>query len=176
MKKVNLGNLLLSWRGLVFLVLLVWLSLKQLKTMNPQTEKIFIKNKLASDVYFLLIENGFNFIQARFITAQAGHETGDFKSIIFKENNNCFGMKLALIRKTTAIGQNRGHAKYNSIEDSVKDFAIYYKSWKYLPVYNSIDAYVKALVKRGYFEASPEAYKEAMIFFYKLYFENAVNV
>jgi len=58
--------------------------------------------------------------------AQATWETGHFSSPIFKENNNLFGMKLAHQRKTTAIGQNRGHAKYANWQDSVKD----YKLWQ----------------------------------------------
>jgi hypothetical protein len=58
--------------------------------------------------------------------AQATWESGHFGSPIFKENNNLFGMKLAHQRKTTAIGKNRGHAKYNNWQDSVKD----YKLWQ----------------------------------------------
>jgi len=58
--------------------------------------------------------------------AQAKLESGNFNSPIFKENNNLFGMKLAQVRKTTATGKNRGHAKYNSWQDSVMD----YKLWQ----------------------------------------------
>ena len=58
--------------------------------------------------------------------AQATWESGHFGSNIFKENNNLFGMKLAHQRKTTAIGKNRGHAKYNTWQDSVMD----YKLWQ----------------------------------------------
>jgi hypothetical protein len=58
--------------------------------------------------------------------AQATLESGHFSSPIFKENNNLFGMKLPQIRKTTAIGKNRGHAKYNNWQDSVMD----YKLWQ----------------------------------------------
>ena len=58
--------------------------------------------------------------------AQAKWESAHFKSDVFKENNNVFGMKLALQRDTTAVGKNRGHAKYNNWQDSVKD----YKLWQ----------------------------------------------
>jgi hypothetical protein len=58
--------------------------------------------------------------------AQAKLESGYFKSKIFIENNNLFGMKLARQRNTTAVGQNRNHAKYNNWQDSVKD----YKLWQ----------------------------------------------
>jgi hypothetical protein len=58
--------------------------------------------------------------------AQAKWESTHFTSKIFQENNNLFGMKLAHERDTTAIGKNRGHAKYRNWQDSVKD----YKLWQ----------------------------------------------
>ena len=59
------------------------------------------------------------------VMAQAKIESGHFTSAIFKENNNLFGMKLPAQRKTTAIGKNRGHAKYETWQDSVKDYKIW---------------------------------------------------
>ena len=67
-----------------------------------------------------------NIVHPDVALAQATWESGHFKSKIFKENNNLFGMKLAHQRDTTAIGQNRSHAKYNTWQDSVKD----YKLWQ----------------------------------------------
>jgi len=61
----------------------------------------------------LLKRQGFTEEMSKLITAQAGFETGNFTSVIFKENNNLFGMKLPKVRKTTAIGENRGHAGMN---------------------------------------------------------------
>lgn len=58
------------------------------------------------------------------VLAQARLETGNFSSDIFKENHNLFGMKLAGKRPTSAIGINRGHAKYRSWKDSVVDYAL----------------------------------------------------
>jgi hypothetical protein len=60
------------------------------------------------------------------VMAQAKWESAHFKSKVFQENNNLFGMKLARQRDTTAIGENRGHAKYKNWQDSVKD----YKLWQ----------------------------------------------
>lgn len=59
------------------------------------------------------------------VYAQAVLETGDFKSFVFKENNNLFGMKLAKSRPTTAIGFENNHAEYFSWEMSVVDYALY---------------------------------------------------
>lgn len=58
------------------------------------------------------------------VLAQARLETGNFKSDIFKENHNLFGMKLAESRPTSAVGVNRGHAKYKNWKDSVVDYAL----------------------------------------------------
>jgi uncharacterized FlgJ-related protein len=52
-------------------------------------------------------------------------ETGHWKSDIFLENNNLFGMKEARSRITTAIGTNKNHAEYNTWRESVYDYAFY---------------------------------------------------
>lgn len=60
------------------------------------------------------------------VLAQAKLESSHFNSKIFRENNNLFGMKLPLVRKTTAIGENRGHSVYSTWRSSVDD----YKLWQ----------------------------------------------
>jgi hypothetical protein len=62
------------------------------------------------------------------VLAQAKWESTHFTSKIFEENNNLFGMKLAYQRDTTAIGKNRGHAKYKNWQDSVKDYKLWQSS------------------------------------------------
>lgn len=62
--------------------------------------------------------------------AQSMIETGHFKSTIFKSNNNLFGMKLPKQRKTTAAGEQNGHAKYKTWLDSVKDYKLWQDSYK----------------------------------------------
>jgi uncharacterized FlgJ-related protein len=57
--------------------------------------------------------------------SQARLETGNFTSAIFKENHNLFGMKMAEIRPTSAIGINRGHALYTDWKQSVIDYALF---------------------------------------------------
>jgi flagellum-specific peptidoglycan hydrolase FlgJ len=80
------------------------------------------------------------------VMAQAKIESGHFSSPIFKENNNLFGMKLPESRKTTAIGKNRGHAKYNTWQDSVKDYKLWQDQlgWSSLPK----DVYLQKLSDR----------------------------
>ena len=52
-------------------------------------------------------------------------ETGNLTSTICMENQNLFGMKLARVRETTAIGENRGHAVYSSFSQSIADYFLY---------------------------------------------------
>ena len=59
------------------------------------------------------------------VIAQSMTETGHWKSGIFLENNNLFGMKEAKSRITTAEGTNRNHAMYGHWRESVYDYAFY---------------------------------------------------
>ena len=63
------------------------------------------------------------------VYAQAMVETGGFKSEIFKNNHNLFGMKRARIRCNIAQGTKRGHAFYNHWTESVIDYALYQTSY-----------------------------------------------
>lgn len=69
------------------------------------------------------------------VYAQAVLETGNFKSCIFRENNNLFGMKLAKVRPTTAIGYNYGHAAYNNWQESVDDYLLWQQMWQQTPIH-----------------------------------------
>lgn len=129
-----------------------------------------IINDTGKNLYLRLIEAGFNFIQAQYITAQAAHETDNFQSDIFQKNNNCFGMKLARVRQTTAIGERKGHAVYKGLADCIEDYKIYYQVRKLNTVYSNIGAFVKALKEKAYFEADEETYLKGCTFFYNLYF------
>lgn len=77
------------------------------------------------------------------IFAQARIETGNFTSVIFKENKNLFGMKLAKQRETTAIDENRGHAVYENWKKSVDDLKIWQE--KYASKFKSKKAYLDYL-------------------------------
>ena len=57
--------------------------------------------------------------------AQAIAETGHYKSQVFKENHNLFGMKQATVRINTAKGTQNGHAYYDNWYQSVYDYAFY---------------------------------------------------
>lgn len=59
------------------------------------------------------------------VFAQSMIETGSWKSKIFIENYNLFGMKEAKRRVTTAGGTQFNHAYYNHWRESVYDYAFY---------------------------------------------------
>jgi len=63
------------------------------------------------------------------IYGQAILETDHFKSRIFKENNNIFGMKQATKRVNVSQGTQYNHAFYNNWIDSVYDYGLYYASY-----------------------------------------------
>lgn len=77
------------------------------------------------------------------VFAQAKLESNNFKSKIFKENNNLFGMKKASIRSTTASGEQYNHAVYESWKESVLDYALW--SCKYLSHVKTKEQYLDYL-------------------------------
>lgn len=83
------------------------------------------------------------------VMAQAQLETGGFKSKIFKENHNLFGMKVATKRPTTNKGEENGHAYYENWRESVVDYAFY--SAQYLSNIKNDTEYLEYL-KQSYAE------------------------
>jgi len=55
---------------------------------------------------------------------QAILETGNFKSPLFIEGNNCFGMRRAKYRPSPAIGELNYHATYWHFYDSIRDYVM----------------------------------------------------
>lgn len=59
------------------------------------------------------------------VYAQSLLESDHFRSNVFIENNNLFGMKEALIRIHTSIGSQSGYAYYSTWSESLYDYALY---------------------------------------------------
>lgn len=66
-----------------------------------------------------------NFKFPHIVLAQSKLETGNFSSLIFKEQNNLFGMKEAKVRINLAKGTRNNHAYYDSWNESLLDYALY---------------------------------------------------
>lgn len=77
------------------------------------------------------------------VYAQAVLETGHFHSMVFRYNNNLFGMKEARQRATTNKGADLGYAMYHHWKESVLDYALY--QCAYLSRINSEDKYYRYL-------------------------------
>jgi flagellum-specific peptidoglycan hydrolase FlgJ len=107
------------------LILLVLLLLVVTGELKNGVVKITPQYYLFSKENMIKLINDLNIAHPDIVIAQAIIESGNFKSNIFKENNNLFGMKMPEYRKTTAIGINRGHAVYSSWRESVIDYALW---------------------------------------------------
>ena len=63
------------------------------------------------------------------IFAQAVIESGHFKSVVFKNNHNLFGMKEGYRRPNTCKGVEMNHAYYDTWKESVLDYALFQASY-----------------------------------------------
>lgn len=96
-----------------------------------QEEKLIVIREYNGFSEAKLIEkiDQLNFRYPHIILAQAKLESGNFKSTIFLENNNMFGMKEAKLRANLAKGTNRAHAYYDSWMESLYDYALFYNTY-----------------------------------------------
>jgi uncharacterized FlgJ-related protein len=126
-KRVKYGIL-----ALVGIILLSFLAGRYSGLNNLTTfEKEFIilnlqqeRSKFTEDKLISLLSD-LNVKFPHIVLAQAKLETGNFKSTIFRHNNNLFGMKEARARVKTAKGTNLNHAYYDTWQESVYDYAFF---------------------------------------------------
>lgn len=90
-----------------------------------EIELIFAKQNEFSEEKLISKLKELNFKFPHIVLAQAKLETAHFKSKMFNENNNLFGMKQAVTRINTAGGTQHGHAYYDTWTESVYDYALY---------------------------------------------------
>lgn len=101
-------------------------QLKDARYISEETRMLIINSEYRfskSKLKEYLVELNVKF--PHIVFAQARLESGNFKSSIFLENNNLFGMKVARRRPTTNKGENRGHAYFDSWKECVVDYAFY---------------------------------------------------
>lgn len=76
------------------------------------------------NLYLKILECNIKFPDIVF--AQAVLETGHFRSKLFQNANNLFGMKLPKKRETVAVGKtSSGYATFESWESSVYDYSLW---------------------------------------------------
>ena len=100
------------------------------------------RNRFTEEKLIDMIES-LHFSFPHIVMAQAIHESGNYNSKLFLENNNIFGMKKAVIRMTTADGIQDGYALYDTWIESVYDRALY--SATYLSSIKTEDEYYSFL-------------------------------
>lgn len=90
-------------------------------------EKILIVKEMTSFSEERLISEikKLNFRHPHIVLAQSKLETSNYKSTVFLQNNNLFGMKEAKVRLNTAKGTERSHAYYDTWKESLMDYALY---------------------------------------------------
>lgn len=108
----------------------------------------------------------------RLVTAQALHEASDaktgepFASVVYKRNNNAFGMGHPSKRPTTSTGKVGGYANYENAFEGARDYAMYYKYVGY-PYFTDVKSFVSALKAKGYFEDTLTNYMSGVNTHYK---------
>lgn len=128
------------------------------------------------------------------IIAQAQHETGNFKSPVFKQLKNAFGMRLATRRPTTALGKkttkggNSYYAYYRSVADSLQDLFLYLddfgfpkaNTWDEVKVITKgmdpVTYYVNFISANGYFEDNYWNYLRNVQYYYKKNAEKKIEI
>lgn len=105
---------------------------------------------------------------AKFMIAQAKHETAGFTSKVFKTNNNAFGYKYykgSIYQLSKGLNSPEGdsYAKYNSVEDSSKEVADWLgrRKDKFKGVI-TIEDYSKQLKESKYYGDSLANYTNAL--------------
>lgn len=61
----------------------------------------------------------------RIVMAQCIEESGNFTSLSFRNGHNCTGMKVPSRRPTLAVGTLYYHARFNSWQECLMDYAIW---------------------------------------------------
>lgn len=130
---------------LLFLIGLViaFLGFRTLKKLSPRQTiaKVLAKSKYKAYTCW--------------ITQQSVLETGNFKSKIFNDFNNGFGMGVPRIRKSLRIGDylasnGERFSTYKNFEDSVADYLLYAEYFNMPTNFNRPEQFVDFLVSKGY--------------------------
>lgn len=132
LKVIPYWKLSIYWSVVIFVVSIIAYSygrINQIRNLSDLEKEILIvdinsRNEFDQDKLVVMLKD----LNVRFphiVVAQARLETGGYKSRIFKENNNLFGMKQATVRVNTASGTQHNHAYYDTWKESVYDYAFY---------------------------------------------------
>lgn len=122
-----------------------WLTTtKEIKIKNIQPNEYQTNDSITTKYLALYLEKH-KVKFSHIVLAQAKLESNNFKSKLFQDNFNCFGMKIPASRYTFATNDAdfANYAKFANLEDCVKDYC----SWQKSNAYNihDEDAYFQLL-------------------------------
>ena len=148
-EKVNvrkyIGMIVLSFLTIFILSSFIW---KEVVIVTAEKEVLLkTNNSFSKEKLFLEIDR-YSFKYPDIVKAQAILESGHFKSPVFLQNNNMFGMRKAMVRITTAEGSNLNHAYYVDWKYCVADRALYEAQ------------YLSKLTREEYFSYLDQTYAE----------------
>lgn len=99
----------------------------------------------------------------KYVVAQAKHETGNFESRVFLQNNNAFGMKNPFRRVTTSLGgDHNNYARYADVGDSLQDLFLWFDMRNFPTEVTSVDEYAFLLKSGKYFEDDLDNYSNGL--------------
>lgn len=126
----------------------------------PQETKVMIirENNKFSKKKFQDALKHLNIRYRDVVYAQALIESHNFKSHIFLENNNMFGMKIAHSRPTSSVHLQFNHAYFNTWYDAVVDYALLQAT--FISRINSEKEYIDYICS---FYAQDGSYKQKII-------------
>lgn len=113
----------------IVLVGVFWIGVMAGKFMYDKPVEDITKEQIVQEISFE--DSVYNYIlelniqHPEVVLRQARIESGNFKSRVFLENNNMFGMKIPNKRPNIVSGSNMGYAVYNNWQESVIDYALY---------------------------------------------------
>ena len=141
MSSNGLNELVLFLIGLV----IAFLSFRTLRKSNPKQTITRVLRGTKYEPYTC------------WIIQQSAHETGYWKSKIFNDFNNGFGMGVPRIRKSLRIDKylaSNGEvfSVYRNFEDSVKDHLLYAEYFNMPTNFNNPQQFVNFLESKGYAE------------------------
>lgn len=104
----------------------------------------------------------------KYILAQWMHETGRQTSRVWKENNNGFGMKHPVKRKTLSKGADfNNYAIYSNGSNSVNDLLLWLDYNNSPLEFDNVEAYSAFLKRKGYYEDSYDNYTNCLKYYLK---------
>lgn len=151
--------------GAVFAIFLSLRKKKAIQEPSPESDEPESLSPEAriKQFYSLVKQVFFDETLARFVTAQAMHETGVFTSPLYLQNNNAFGMKEPLKRPSTDLNYDeKGYAEYENVEESIIDLSEWMTFVQFDQNVDTIQKYAQELKAHDYYTDTYSKYLGAL--------------